>query len=356
MLGDKIYSLRKNRKISQEEFAEILNTSRQAVSKWERNESKPDIDKLVTIAKLFNVSIDFLLSHEISYSDVDAFIKELEHCASNNLLTISIDDIRLWCSKYINNFKLHMYAKNYLVIAYLNNKNDEYLDLALTCLNKAIEVYNPEDNDNISLNDLHKSICDIYEMQQKYELAKEYIKKHNIYDYNIMLAKCELQLENYDDALELASKIYLESSSNIINASFVQLSVLLNKNKIKEAYDLVKWAIEFVDSINNSDNFFKGVLSLFVYLRAACEKILNINCDESINILKKEDLKRINETTISNSNVMKYYFGKSDEFMLVDINVKETIKAITNQTSKEDKYYNILINLYKEIFGENADE
>lgn len=356
MLGDKIYSLRKNRKISQEEFAEILNTSRQAVSKWERNESKPDIDKLVTIAKLFNVSIDFLLSHEISYSDVDTFIKELEHCASNNLLTISIDDIRLWCSKYINHFKLHIYAKKYLVIAYLNNKNDEYLDLALTCLNKAIEVYNPEDNDNISLNDLHKSICDIYEMQQKYELAKEYIKKHNIYDYNIMLAKCELQLGNYDDALELASKIYLESSSNIINASFVQLSVLLNKNKIKEAYDLVKWTIEFIDSINNSDNFFKGVLSLFVYLRAVCEKILNINCDESINILKREDLKRINETTISNSNVMKYYFGKSDEFMLVDINVKETIKEITNQTSKEDKYYNILINLYKEIFGENTDE
>ena len=47
MLGEKIYSLRKNRKISQEEFAEILNTSRQNISKWERNESKPDIDKLI---------------------------------------------------------------------------------------------------------------------------------------------------------------------------------------------------------------------------------------------------------------------------------------------------------------------
>jgi transcriptional regulator with XRE-family HTH domain len=53
MLGEKIYSLRKNRKISQEEFAEILNTSRQNISKWERNESKPDIDKLIIIARLF---------------------------------------------------------------------------------------------------------------------------------------------------------------------------------------------------------------------------------------------------------------------------------------------------------------
>ena len=64
MLGEKIYSLRKNRKISQEEFAEILNTSRQNISKWERNESKPDVDKLIIIARLFNVSVDYLLSYK----------------------------------------------------------------------------------------------------------------------------------------------------------------------------------------------------------------------------------------------------------------------------------------------------
>ena len=64
MLGDKIFTLRKNKNISQEEIAEILNTSRQAVSKWERNESKPDLDKLILMAKLFNVSIDYLLGRE----------------------------------------------------------------------------------------------------------------------------------------------------------------------------------------------------------------------------------------------------------------------------------------------------
>ena len=78
MLGDKIYSLRKNRKISQEEFAEILKTSRQAVSKWERNESKPDIEKLIIIAKLFNISIDYLLSFEINYSNINDILKKLE--------------------------------------------------------------------------------------------------------------------------------------------------------------------------------------------------------------------------------------------------------------------------------------
>ena len=118
MLGDKIYTLRKNKKISQEEFAEVLNTSRQAVSKWERNESKPDIDKLVIIAKIFNVSIDYLLSYEISYSDVEAFINELDYCSSNNILKVEVDEVRLWCSKYINNFKLHTYSAQYIMILY----------------------------------------------------------------------------------------------------------------------------------------------------------------------------------------------------------------------------------------------
>ena len=79
MLGEKIYNLRKTRKISQEEFAELLNTSRQAISKWERNEAKPDIDKLILIAKLFNISIDYLLNYEIDDSNVEEYIKRILH-------------------------------------------------------------------------------------------------------------------------------------------------------------------------------------------------------------------------------------------------------------------------------------
>lgn len=50
MLNYKIFELRKEKNISQEELAKILNTSRQAVSKWERGESYPDIDKLKDFA------------------------------------------------------------------------------------------------------------------------------------------------------------------------------------------------------------------------------------------------------------------------------------------------------------------
>ena len=144
MLGEKIYFLRKERNISQEKFAEILNTSRQAVSKWERNEAKPDIDKIILIARLFNVSVDYLLSYEINNYNIDDYINKLEECCKNNNFILSINDIKLWCSKYSNNFKLHVMSADYLFGAYIENNHDEYLDLALSYIKKAIMLYAPE--------------------------------------------------------------------------------------------------------------------------------------------------------------------------------------------------------------------
>ena len=60
--GDNLYNLRKAKGISQEELAEMLGVSRQAVSKWERNEAYPDTENLIAISKLFGVTIDGLIN------------------------------------------------------------------------------------------------------------------------------------------------------------------------------------------------------------------------------------------------------------------------------------------------------
>jgi transcriptional regulator with XRE-family HTH domain len=62
LIGSYISSLRKKRDLTQVELAEKLNVSHQAVSKWERGESLPDVGTLVTLGKLFGTSVDNLLS------------------------------------------------------------------------------------------------------------------------------------------------------------------------------------------------------------------------------------------------------------------------------------------------------
>ena len=66
MLQNKIISLRKQKGWSQEELAVQLNVSRQSVSKWESGQSIPDIDKIIQLSTIFQVTTDYLLkdNHE----------------------------------------------------------------------------------------------------------------------------------------------------------------------------------------------------------------------------------------------------------------------------------------------------
>ena len=61
-LGENIYKLRIAKNLSQEDLASALEVSRQSVSKWENNSAVPELDKLVKMARLFEVSLDELVS------------------------------------------------------------------------------------------------------------------------------------------------------------------------------------------------------------------------------------------------------------------------------------------------------
>lgn len=59
--ANRLYELRKKNNLSQEELAEKLGVSRQAVSKWERSEASPDTDNLIALAKIYGLSLDELI-------------------------------------------------------------------------------------------------------------------------------------------------------------------------------------------------------------------------------------------------------------------------------------------------------
>lgn len=63
-IGKKIKELRLSKKLTQKDLAQILNVTPQAISKWERNESNPDIQMLVTLSKYFNISVDDILGNK----------------------------------------------------------------------------------------------------------------------------------------------------------------------------------------------------------------------------------------------------------------------------------------------------
>ena len=75
-LGERIYRLRSERNLSQGDLAEMLDVSRQSISKWENNSAVPDLDKIVKLSEIFGVSIDALVKGER--------VVENEVCAPEN--------------------------------------------------------------------------------------------------------------------------------------------------------------------------------------------------------------------------------------------------------------------------------
>lgn len=65
-IGNKIASLRKENSLSQEELAEKIGVARQTISKWELEETTPDIKQAKQLANIFNVSLDELVNNDIN--------------------------------------------------------------------------------------------------------------------------------------------------------------------------------------------------------------------------------------------------------------------------------------------------
>lgn len=92
-LADRLIKLRRENNLSQEQLAAELGISRQAVSKWERAESSPDLDNIVQLAKLYNISFDELLNtseYSFNKEKKEQIVKYIEVIDDNYINWFSI--------------------------------------------------------------------------------------------------------------------------------------------------------------------------------------------------------------------------------------------------------------------------
>lgn len=100
--AQKLKTLRKEHNYSQEDLAQILDVSRQAVSKWESDRGIPETDKLVQISSIFGVTLDYLLKNEqladeqlcnsyyVSREMIDGFLSYKRHVAKRIVIGVSL--------------------------------------------------------------------------------------------------------------------------------------------------------------------------------------------------------------------------------------------------------------------------
>lgn len=132
-VGSTIRELRKNKNLTQEELAEAINVTPQAISKWENNIGLPDISQIIPLATFFGVSTDIILG--IAENNRNEEISEILNACNDR--TLRKDDIESWLliqnalKKYPSNLNLLQESIEYgIALSYKGNYcyNEEYAE------------------------------------------------------------------------------------------------------------------------------------------------------------------------------------------------------------------------------------
>ena len=130
-LGNHLFEARKKKGLSQEEVAEKLGVSRQTISKWEADETLPDIRQSKQLAILYGLTLDELIDFDIDVKEIQEVIEK-----TSDKVTEKIDWTKAWSQKYPI---LATYQKDV--------KIDDYANELSQLLNRLKETYGYNDLD-----------------------------------------------------------------------------------------------------------------------------------------------------------------------------------------------------------------
>ena len=202
-IGTNIYTLRKEKKITQAQLAEKLGVSEQAVSKWENDQCAPDVSLFPIIAEFFGVSIDRLFGyHTSSYNDdVEAIMK----AADDSMNTYKeIEIISEGLKKYPNSPDLKIYLAFSLSMVNRMSKDEkekhDAIEKAVKVCEEVVNTCGDIKKVDQALNMLRRIYCEIGE----FEKAVDAVEKISSNGYRQKIVGKAQILEYRKDYLEHA--------------------------------------------------------------------------------------------------------------------------------------------------------
>ena len=259
LFSEKLRMMRKGKSLTQEDLAEKLNVSRQAITKWESGEGTPDIKNLKEISKLFDQSIDELVKDEL-----DITVKQ--EWKYNYFTELEIDhtkhfDINI-CK--IHELNIQSIKEEKIKLEFLSNEEEQIENNFKV---KFDDLYNRLDINVKCKKNIEDMTINLY-LPEKYideiEL-KSNIKKLNIKDLDFNKIEYDGSLK-YLDVLNSKGNITLNTTKNDIEATYDKLDGKLEVNTINSVaritlpkettYKTVLKGIknEFIDTINTEDS------------------------------------------------------------------------------------------------------
>ena len=177
-LYEKLYELRRASGMSQEELAEKLGVSRQAVSKWESGATQPELSKLIELSKLYSVSVDELLSLEHAKPEQDAAESPVQSNAEKAPAEkLSFRDFCIQHKKIIGGAAVAAMALAALIAVGVHY-NNRINSLSMQVNDLRSQLYNVQNNLSNQIAGISNNVSDILERESSLISQYSYEVKH----------------------------------------------------------------------------------------------------------------------------------------------------------------------------------
>ena len=249
-LSENIKTMRKQRRLTQEQLAEILGVTTGAVYKWESGISVPELKLIVELADFFDVSVDALLGYRMKDNREDAVIKRLNaYCRSRNPDALMEAEKAL--KKYPNSFEVvHICADLFLVYGAESHETN-LLRRALELLEQARRLIAQNRDPEISEFTLYGEIASVYEFLGESEKCLEILRQNNaggIFNDSIGTSLAVFW-GRPDEAEPYLLKAMMTGIGTLINTVVGFVFMYLARDDLHSAQEILTWSISSIQGI-----------------------------------------------------------------------------------------------------------
>ena len=253
-LSENIRALRKERRLTQEQFAEVLGVTAGAVYKWESGMSIPELGLIVEMADFFDTSVDVLLGYRTKDNRLESIVQRLEeYCSRRD--PEAMTEVEKALKKYPNSFELVNAAADIYLIFGVDGHDREKLRRVLELLEHARVLIAQNQDPAVSELTLRGKEAMAYFLMGDVDRSVELMKKHNvegIFNDSIGTALAIFS-KRCEEAESYLSKALLQSMATLISTVAGFTFVFCLRKDYASAEAILNWGIEFLLGLKKED-------------------------------------------------------------------------------------------------------
>lgn len=277
MISENIRNLRKEKNMMQEHLAEALGVSIGAVSKWERGATLPDLENIMEMADLFEVSVDALLGYEVQSGNVTALVERIRALQRSKDYAQAVIEAEKALTRYPNDFLVVYRCGELYQLKGIEEQDIAAMERGVELLERAICLLSQNTDPEISEVSIRTAIAEGYLSLGKADKGVDILKQNNICGIHNSLIGYIYSC-NEEHKPEEASEYLMGAFSDCFQKQFRTMcgyaNVYARMNDWKTSLETIQWLAGYLESLRSDDKEASYIDKICAPLYVECGRMM----------------------------------------------------------------------------------